>query len=71
MRFADLTPTAQAKAKSNFLAAKEVLTDYEIRKSIVKVTAIFVRMGEEIVYEMTFSKSGILLKEVIESKRYI
>lgn len=71
MRFADLTPKAQVKAKSNFLAAKEVLTDYEICKSIVKVTAIYVRMGEEVVYEMTFSKSGKLLKEVIESRRYI
>ena len=71
MRFADLTPAAQAKARANFLAAKEVLTDYEICKSIVKVTAIFVRMCEEIVYEMTFNKSGSLLKEVIESRRYI
>lgn len=71
MRFLDLTPKAQAKAKSSFLAAKEVLTDYEICKSIVKVTAVFIRHGEEIVYEMTFNKSGHLLKEVIESRRFV
>lgn len=71
MKFEDLTPAAQAKAKSNFWAAKEVLFDYEICKSIVKITAIFVHTGEEIIIEFTFNKSGRLLKEVIESRRFL
>lgn len=71
MKFADLTPAAQIKVKSNFLAAREILTDYVFHKSVVKVTAIFIRYGEEIVYEMTFNKSGSLLKEVIESRRFL
>ena len=71
MKFSDLTPKAQAKIKSNFWAAKEVIFDYEFHKSIVKVTAIFVRYGEEIIIEFTFNKSGALLNETIESRRFL
>lgn len=71
MKFSDLTPKAQIKIKSNFWAAKEVIFDYEFHKSIVKVTAIFHRYGEEIVVEMKFNKSGSLLKEAIESRRFL
>lgn len=71
MKFSDLTLAAQAKVKSNFWAAKEVLTDYVFHKSVVKITAIFVRYGEEIIIEFTFNKSGALLNETIESRRFL
>jgi hypothetical protein len=71
LRFKDLSKKAQMKAESNYYAAKQIIKDYELHKTIVKVTAIFVQKGEEKVYEFSFNKSGKLLTEKLISRRFI
>jgi len=76
LRFKDLSKKAQMKAKSNFYTAKEIIEDYELLKTKVKVTATYhvKTLGgynEELVYEYVFDKQGTLLKSKLESRRYL
>lgn len=71
MKFQDLSEKAQMKAKSNYHAAEEVITDYELLKSVVKVTAVFVSKSKIAEHEFTFTKSGRLIKEELLNETWL